>query len=219
MIGLSTAIAIENAAYQYLKTGKGPEGVKDLIVPQTGGQTPEGAPERALLPGFEKDFLGWWHDPPTEFGGKLSPLVRLGKDLATGKDYFDHDIAPFARWTPDWFKAYGNHIMKSATPIPLKAEVLKGSNMPMAERVMGNRPAPEYLQNPGRIADIEHANRVKDLKGQLRGLYTHGRRTTEERKALDDKAKEIIKQLQREHAAWSRERKERKPLKHSSGAE
>ncbi len=87
--------------------------------------------------------------------------------------------------------------MQAMTPIPLKQEVLKGSNMGMVQRFMGNRPAPEYIQNPQRFDDMETRRRLGDLRGQLRGLYAHGARTQEERSSIEKKASEIRRRIQK----------------------
>jgi hypothetical protein len=206
VIGLGMAVGLENAVYQYLKTGKtpgegrggvmSPGGALDMALPRTGGQTPEGAAERALLPGFEKDILGYMHDPVGELAGKLSPAGRLTVEAFTGRDYFGREIAPFPKYTPAWFKAYAGHVLQSMSPIPLRQEQLKGTSIGQAERfVGGNRPAPERWQNPMRQEKMETSSHIRALKGQLAGLYAHGVRTQQERKELDAKAKEIMGQI------------------------
>lgn len=217
VIGLGSAIALENAAYQYLKTGATPGqgtggalsagGALDLTMPRTGGTTPEGAAERAMLPGFEKDIVGYMHDPAGELAGKLSPAGRLGVEFFTGRDYFGRDIAPFPKYTPEWFRAYAGHVIKGMTPIPLKQEQLKGTAMGQSERFMGNRPAPERWQNPARQDRMETMHNIKDLRGELAGLYAHGGRTLQERKEIAEKARDIqakIAKLQKDFAERGR---------------
>lgn len=221
VIGLGSAIALENAVYQYLKTGTTPGqgtggvlsqgGVTDLALPRTGGATPEDAAERALLPGFEKDILGYMHDPVGELAGKLSPAGRLGVEFWTGKDYFGRDIAPFPKYTPEWFKAYAGHVLGAMTPIPLKQEQLKGTNMGQAERFMGNRPAPERWQNPERQDKMDTARRVRDLKGELAGLYAHGVRTKQEASEIAEKHKDIVGKIQKLQSDFTERSKARKP--------
>ena len=207
VMGLAGAIALTNAAYQYLKTGKTPGegsggflsagGALDLALPRTGGKTPEGAAERALLPGFEKDVLGYAHDPPGEFFGKLTPLGRLGVEVFTGRDYFGREIAPFPKFTPEWFKAYADHVVKAATPIPMKQEQLRGTAMGGAERYMGNRPAAERWQNPMRQEQMETNAHIRALKGQLMGLYARGGRTQQSVKETNQKVREITAEIQK----------------------
>jgi hypothetical protein len=219
-MGLTMAIALTNATYQYFMTGKTPGegkggllsqgGGLDLIVPRTGGKTPEGADERSLLPGFEKDILGYMHNPINELAGKLTPLGRLSVEAFTGRDYFGHEIAPFPAFTPEWFKAYGNHVLKSVTPIPMKQEQLKGTAMGTAQRYLGNRPAPERWQNPMRQEKMETDSHIRALKGQLAGLYAHGNRVKQDPKEVAQQAKEIMAQIQKLQGDYARHLRESK---------
>ncbi len=225
VIGLGMAIAMTNGVYQFLKTGTYPGqdkggmlsagGALDLTAPRTGGKTPEGANERALLPGFEKDILGYMHNPITELAGKLTPAGRLLVDFYTGRDYFGREIAPFPAYTPEWFKAYANHVVAAAMPIPMKQEQLKGTAIGTAERYMGNRPAAERWQNPQRQDQMETTSHIRALKGQLMGLQSHGVRTQQDRKEIADKIRDIgakIAKLQGDFQERTKERRGSKPL-------
>ena len=223
LAGLATSVALYNSAYQYIKTGTLPDlsgssdaplGMPmDLLAPRTGGVTPQGAPERALLPGYEKDALGWWHNPTTEWAGKLSPLVQMGQALVTGKDYFGHEIAPYEPGTPDWFKAYGNYMLREMVPIPLKSDTLRGSNIGQTERWMGGRPAPGYLQDPQRADDIALSKRIKDLKSQARGIAAHGANIGENPKETSRKVQDIMTIIQKNVEAHAARQKARPPMK------
>jgi hypothetical protein len=131
--------------------------------------------------------------------------------LATGRDYFGREIAPFAPGTPDWFKAYGQHVLGSMVPIPLKNEYLKGTNIPTWQRFMGIRPAPEYIQNPQRFDDMETRRRLNGLRSELRGLYAHGARTTEDRQSIEKKAAELRRRIQKTTEEAARRRLDRQP--------
>lgn len=204
-------MGISGAAYQYLKTGKPPEGAEDLGFPQSGGTTPEGQPERALLPGYEKDPVQWFHElfkhgdifAPNPQGlvpimaGKLNPAMKTIGELATNKNWMNQPITGEQPLTPGWFKAYAKHVLEAYTPIPLQQEILKGSNIGRGERFGGIRPAPAYIEDPQRADDQEVKRDVAALQAKLRGLYGHGRRTMEEEQALRVQGDEIRQQIRK----------------------
>lgn len=179
VMALPVIIATSNAVYQYLKTGQAPEGAGDLVAPRTGGQTPEGMPERAILPGYEKDVIGYWHAPIGELAGKLSPGVRLGQELATGRDYFGHDLSLAPKLSPQWFADYAKHVLQGFTPIPFSQERYKGSNIGPAEGFFGPRPAPAYIQDPKRYDAMQLRQRIGQLKGEIRGEFSHAQRVAD----------------------------------------
>jgi hypothetical protein len=156
--------------------------MQDLNVPRTGGKTPEGAPERALLPGYQKDVLQWWHElsnakNPMEVaqalggiaGHKLNPAGQIVKGLATGKDALGRPIAskipdPETHQVPSWYWSYAKYVMQGFIPIPFQQPRLKGTEIGEPERFVGIRPAPEWLQNPRRVEQIMQKKDKKDIK-------------------------------------------------------
>ena len=157
-LALGITVAMMNSAYQYLKTGKPPESLTDLLAPQTGGHTQSG-PERAILPGFQKDIYGWIHDPMQEAENKVGILPRTAIELATNKGWTQTPKGP--RYGPianenDPFlqrlKQYGQHVLQNFSPISVQAATSKrpGSNISLPERLTAIRPAPQYLNGSKR---------------------------------------------------------------------
>ena len=152
-LALGITVAIMNSAYQYMKTGEPPESLTDLMAPQTGGHTKSG-PERALLPGFQKDIYGWLHDPVQEAENKVGIVPRTAIELATNKGWTQTPKGP--RYGPianenDPFlqrlKQYGQHVLQNFSPISVQQATSKrpGSNISLPERLTAIRPAPQYL--------------------------------------------------------------------------
>jgi hypothetical protein len=167
-------VALSNAAYQYLHTGKPPESAKDLVAPQTGGQTPEHQPERAMLPGYEKDPIGWFHDPTAKVMGMANPAAKLPYEVATGKDSFTQQpIVQDFPGAPPWLAQWAKHIVQSFEPIPLQqtGKGLPGSALGPASNIMGIRPAPGWLTDPERAQLLQkghsEAETIRALGTQL----------------------------------------------------
>lgn len=173
-------MGIMGSAYQYAKTGTLPTQtdtpIHDMIAPRTGGtvtyfakDTPEGKayphqfPERAQLPGYQKDPEQWYSAlrnapdytqiPPAALNigfNKLSPMWRLGYGVATGKDPFTGTVIRAHPDVPGW-KDYANFVLKEAvTPIGIGqlSERRKGTNVSDPERMMGLRPIGQNLAAP-----------------------------------------------------------------------
>ena len=156
VMALGMYVPLQNAIYQYMKTGKAPKG-QDFVAPRTGGQTPSGDPERAGFLGDEKDIYGYMNDPGGELTNKQSRILQFGENVATGKDWRNLPIAPPAGAPPiegepsNWIDAFAEDFADSWLPIGVQAQQAKrGSNISPAERSVAIRPAPAYLQDPER---------------------------------------------------------------------
>jgi len=184
LLAFPAIMAAGAAVYQYLIKRQPVSDTpwQDLNVPRTGGTTPEGAPERALLPGYQKDVLQWWHElskakNPIEAGQavaaigahKLNPAGQLAKGFLTGKDALGRDIVskvkdPETGQLPSWWSAYSKFVLDGFTPIPFQQPRLKGNAIREPERFVGIRPAPEWLQNPERVEAIERKIEKSQMK-------------------------------------------------------
>jgi hypothetical protein len=170
-------LGLEGAAYQYLKTGwslgAGRPGIGstalDALAPLTGGSTPEGAHERVMTPGQQKDPLKWFRllsEAPDPVAGTLgvagelaqsdlNPLAHILLGGLTGKDSLGNPIR--SRLTdsrgqvPGWMADYEKFVLKEMEPIATGQPRLKGSALTELERYIGIRPAPEFIQNPARV--------------------------------------------------------------------
>ncbi len=164
-------MGIMGSAYQYAKTGTLPTQsdtpIHDLIAPRTGGTVTYGKgtyPERAQMPGYQKDPEQWYFAlrnapdytmiPPAAMGiafNKLSPMWRLGYAGMTGKDPFTGDVIHSHPELPGW-KDYANFVLKeAATPIGIGqlSERREGTNISSGERMAGLRATGQNLADPG----------------------------------------------------------------------
>jgi hypothetical protein len=154
VVAMPIVVAAASSVYQFLKTGEMPKDTTDLLAGRTGGKTQSGTPERAMLPGYEKDVYGWFHDPKQEAINKIATAPRLVWETLANKDYAGHDIADPRDPLAKRLKDYGAHVYNSLGPISLKQMTQgekKGSNITFPERATAIRPAPPWLQEPERI--------------------------------------------------------------------
>ena len=156
VIALPIVVATANAVYQKLKTGKDPESVDDLVVGRTGGTAPGfggrgTVPERAMMPGYQKDVLGWYHDWRQEATNKIATGPRMVYEGAMNQDWKGQPIAnpndPFLQQLGEYF----NWVTQSLGPISIRQTIQgekTGSKITLPEQLSGVRPAPAYLQDP-----------------------------------------------------------------------
>jgi hypothetical protein len=151
------AIAAVSAAYQYMRTGKGPEDWRDLVTPKTGGTIKsigQKVPERILVPGYHKDFLGYFVNPSGplhELDAKLAAPWTTLKEQLTGKDWRDQKYTPPRASALEWLQAHarqaGSH-MKPIGPTQLYEGKKPGSALTTFEQMLGVRTPGAYMLNP-----------------------------------------------------------------------
>ena len=158
--GLAATVALTSSVYQYLKTGQAPQDMRDLVAPRTGGTQRVGGkygadvPERAAIPGYQKDVYGFLYDFPNhvlqEGINKLNPGPKAIVDLATNTDYQDRPIYPGKIGTAGQnAAAVGSYLADQALPISAGAfQRKKGSKISAAERILGLRESPGYVAAP-----------------------------------------------------------------------
>lgn len=173
VVAFPIAVATMNAFYQKLMTGKDPESVDDLMVGRTGGTAPGfggrgEVPERALLPGYQKDVFGWYHHPVQEATNKMSTFGRLGLESLSNKDWRGDQIRNPNDPMFQQLQQYFTHVLGSLGPISVK-DMLKGgkegSNIGTGQRSMGIRPAGAHLSDP---EGYERGTKAMNLKEALK---------------------------------------------------
>lgn len=168
---MPVVVALTSMVYQFLKTGEAPGDLRDLFVPKTGGQAGIGGPERAALPGYEKDVYGWMHNPTQEAVNKIATAPRLVWDILSNQDYKGAPIAnPNAPLTTRMLQ-YTGHVVDAMNPISVRNIYRgspRGSNITLPERVTAIREAPTYLENPARISNAVFKNNQKIWKMKVR---------------------------------------------------
>lgn len=172
VVAMPIVVATANAAYQYLKTGKAPESVDDLVAGRTGGEAPGfggrgTVDERASLPGYQKDVLGWYHGWKQEAANKQTRALQVVEELIAGKDYQGHPLSSPDAEAPEWMMDYFTHVLGSMVPISVQqlGQGQKiGSNVSTPESLMGIRPAPGYIQDPEGTARGMHRIKAGEFK-------------------------------------------------------
>jgi hypothetical protein len=207
LIGLTIATPLINGVYEYLKTGQSPlqtgTPARDLTVPQTGGQTPEGAPERAIFPGYEKDPLGWWNDPMSKIFGMQSPFIRAAGMAITGKDWKGDRIAnPQMPGAPPFIQSYAQQILQAVEPILLQqlGKRQPGSGISLPETIMGIRPAPGWLTDPKRTETLQNLRDIRDAERAVQSERYQARRSGDYQKQHEAtrKLEQLKQKYQRE---------------------
>jgi hypothetical protein len=171
---LAAVTALENGVATYLKTGTAPKG-RDFLAYRTGGvDANSGQPERAMLPGYQKDVYAFGYDFPhhilDESANKLNPALTAATGVLTNKDYRGlpifrpHGVAPIAgEPTPMDF------VLDTLMPISMSNGKKRGSNLSGFERnVLAAKPAPGYIQSPERQEVLQRKFGTMDWKRRVR---------------------------------------------------
>ena len=180
VIAMPMVVATASAAYQYLKTGEGPQSTEDLMAPRTGGRTAVGAPERAIMPGYEKDVYGWFHSPSQEAFNKMATAPRLLWETLANKDYRGLPIANENAPLEQRLEQYLTHVGQSLGPISIKqfaGRQVKGTNISLPERATGTRAAPTWMEEPGYLNRVIHKANQTEWKKKLNADRRQQQRT------------------------------------------
>jgi hypothetical protein len=163
---------VNSAAYQYLKTGKGPDEWMDLLAPKTGGTDKYGQPERMSPIGYAKEPYEFINSGPLGWAyGKKSPLLGLGMGMMSGQDYRSDPIArpqgvndqgyampeTTMQHAPDWLAQWATEIGNTFVPISVGnlMERKPGTGISPLENVLGVRPAGMQYTNPEGLQNIK----------------------------------------------------------------
>jgi len=184
VIAMPMVYFMANAAYQYMKTGKPPESIDDVLHGRTGGVVPglagRGAvPERITLPSQMKDVFGWYEDWRREAYAKLSGMTQAGWELATNRDWKNDPIINPESSAPDWLKDYFKYAERFL-PISVRTEIQgekRGSKITPTERRLGLRPAgtqwtdPEGLRRFKRYQSMQLEKKRKKQEKRQQSIY------------------------------------------------
>lgn len=92
LTGLAIQTALTSLTYQYLRTGKGPESLKDLYHPQNGQTDADGNPERMTMPGYGPKLISMAEHPVNSAIGLANPLLSLGVQSIRNEDFYSNEI-------------------------------------------------------------------------------------------------------------------------------
>jgi hypothetical protein len=156
VLALPVLTALSTQVWSYLKTGKHSD---DPFVFPTGGKNADGTPEKAMVPGYMKDVIGYTHDLPgsleEEGAAKVATMPRMIWDLMTNRDWRNLPIAEMSDWATQQgaqgpFLSYMNNVWEHFEPMSLKTlnQQKQGTGLSVAENMFGLRRAPMYLSEP-----------------------------------------------------------------------
>ena len=97
-VALTMTIGLLGGILMKMLSGKNPETLNDLMMPQTGKLDSNGHPQRLMLPSYAKDMISDWHDFPnlkkfgTSFSHKLNPALSMLSDMYNNKDFYGTEI-------------------------------------------------------------------------------------------------------------------------------
>lgn len=186
VIALPMVDAGVNAVYQYLKTGKPPEDIHDLMAPRTGGvDAKSGLPERLQTPGYMKDVYGFAEHPLQEATNKIGTGPRMAGEHFSllngmgGSDWRGDPILsppakdePLTNNVPQWLVEYMQYLTKNVGPISVRQYIQgkkEGSNLNWLEQALGVKTAPRQLIDPeGHHTMME---RVRDRKWRTKQRF------------------------------------------------
>lgn len=183
-LALPFVVATANAFYQYLKTGKSPDSIQDLMAPETGGMvegvgTRNKVVERGQTPGYEKDVFGWLHSPKDEAYNKLSGIVQIPLALAKNKDWKDQPIRDPRAPTTQQVGQLMHYILEQLQPISvakLREGQKNGSNISTPELLFGIKNAPAYLQDPEGSKKMDNYFSGKDWDRKTNWEKSHAKK-------------------------------------------
>ena len=92
LIALPIVAGIYGAIYQYLRTGKGPEELKDYYFPKNGALDRNGDPARDSLPTYMKDLYHYYQAPGKTIMNKLAPQNAIIAQMLANKDFYGTEI-------------------------------------------------------------------------------------------------------------------------------
>ena len=191
VVAMPMWVGTVNAVYQYLKTGKSPESVQDLIGGQTGGESTltipaakfgqrsshSTQPERVAVPGYQKDVMGWYEDWQSQVKNKVATLPRMAWDLAWNADWKGDPIFDPESAAPQWMKQFFAYASENLQPISVKQlrqGEKEGSAITAPEAVLGLRPAAPYVSDPE-----GYRRQQANLNKQRQSRKTRGERKRE----------------------------------------
>lgn len=168
--------AIMGALITYLLTGEGPKDWLDYFFPRTGGETPQGEPERLSQPGYVKDWIEMSRAPGQTLANKTHPLISLTNQLRTNRDYYGGIIDPSGLdEDANMASAYADFLIGSVMPFTLRGydRLTEEGASTAAKRMslLGFNPAPKSIVSPERG---EAFQRREDIKAYRRSLREPG---------------------------------------------
>jgi hypothetical protein len=88
VIALPMTVGFYGALYQYLRTGEGPQEMKDYFYPKTGEVDADGNPERVQIASYMKDMFAYAGHPWETVKHKLNPFLSTIYEMLQNEDFY-----------------------------------------------------------------------------------------------------------------------------------
>ena len=162
-IALPVMIGMMGAAYQYIKTGKPPEGATDAMYPRTGGTDPmSGQQARAVLPSYMSQFVNAYFGGLThEIANKKNGVFDLLNAAFTGTDWRGDPITAVDDPTTTAIRKWLEYAAGAWEPILASQTKKGGTGISGGERFMGVREAPMFANDPQAFKRMTDAKRLQ----------------------------------------------------------
>lgn len=89
---LPVVVGLYGALYQYLRTGDGPQELKDYFFPKTGEVDADGNPERVQIASYMKDVFAYAGHPWETLKHKMNPSLSVVYEMLQNQDYYGDQI-------------------------------------------------------------------------------------------------------------------------------
>jgi hypothetical protein len=155
-MALPLVIGTISAINQYARTGEAPSSPWDFYAPKTGGKVAGFGgrglvPERELMPGYQKDVVGWLFHPLQEAYGKLNGLLSQAIEQVRGKNFIGQPIYDHNGTALEQAQQRFAYLLNKVGPISVR-NLIKGaekdSRISGIERVIGFRSPGAFVQDP-----------------------------------------------------------------------
>lgn len=149
VVALPITVGMMGAIYQYAKTGKGPDSLKDYFYPKTGQKLPDGTEERVQFPSYLKDIASYSMHPFRTLSNKLHPLWSEMAQMFENKDYYGGMIRnpddPLVKQVGQELKFVGANFIPLSVRGAGKRVAAEGEVKPKVESFFGIMPIPAEL--------------------------------------------------------------------------
>lgn len=172
-MALPITVGLAGALYQYLKTGQGPQELRDYFYPKTGKLLPDGTQERVNFPSYMKDIESVRRHPLKTVMDKLHPMWSTIYDMLENQDY------------------YGTQIRNENDPLVRQlgqeAAFVANSFVPISVRTAGKRPdakaesffgvmpiKPELARTPAQNKIVDYVRNHSPIGGRTQEEHDRG---------------------------------------------
>lgn len=180
---LPMIVGLYSAMYQFYRTGKGPQELKDFFYPRTGLTNKNGDPDRVALPSYMKDVFSYGTNPIQTVENKMAPELSTLLDIWNNKNFYGDMIRNPDDSTAKQFEQVGSFVLGQLEPFSAQQfsrELAAGGGpRSVIESLGGIVGAPASATKTSFENQVEHAYARQLNQGPL---------TPEQQQQLSDKA-------------------------------